>query len=172
MALGNCRVHYCTSHKMVLSWLIMTVEDGVMVQQFYVEKVACKLPKQEKVRLHYAGLGKSKDSLDTIEMSLSLEFVVQLFRSFLRYYIHSEQRQAVPMCDDFALLIAGQKRLSPAGLPAIYMYLFTRKDKLHNDRLCGFSARKSFVKTIVGCICYMDGHHEKLMKELAPRSKQ
>ena len=83
MALVNCSVCNCTSNKTVLPWSIMSVEGGVTVQQFYDEKVACKLSEQEELHLYSAGLGKSKDSLDTIEMSLSLESAVQLFGAFV-----------------------------------------------------------------------------------------
>ena len=138
MVLVNCSVRNCTLNKTVLPWSIMSVEGGVTVQQFYDKKVACKLSEQEEVRLDSAGLGKSKDSLDTIEMSLSLESAVQLFGAFLRYNVCSEQYQVAPMHDAFALLMAGQKHLSQAGLPAS-VPVCTKKDKLHND-FCGFSS--------------------------------
>ena len=44
MALVNCSVLNRTSNKTVLPWSIMSVESGVTVQQFYDEKVVCKLP--------------------------------------------------------------------------------------------------------------------------------
>ena len=36
-----------------------------------------------------AALGKSKESLDKIELSLCLESTVELFGPYLRYYTHS-----------------------------------------------------------------------------------
>jgi len=130
MALVNCRVRNCTSNKTVFTWSIMSVEGGVTVQQFYDD--VCKPPEHEEVPLDSAGLGKSKDSLDTIEMLLSLESAVQLFGAFLRYNVCSEQYQVAPVHDAFALLMTGQKHLSQAGLPA-RVPVRTKKDKLHND---------------------------------------
>ena len=79
MALVNYSVHNYTSNKTVLSWSIMSVEGVVTVQQFYYEKLACKLLEQEEFHLNSAVVAKSKDSFDTIEMSLYLECAVQLF---------------------------------------------------------------------------------------------
>ena len=90
MALVNCSVRNCTSNKTVFPWSIMSVEGGVTVQQFNDEKVACKLPEHKEVRLNSAGLGKSKESSDAIEMSLSLESAIQLFGAFLWYYVCSD----------------------------------------------------------------------------------
>ena len=137
---------------------------GFTVQQFFDEKVACKLSEHKEVRLDSAGLGKSKESLNTIEMLLCLESAIQLFGAFLRYYVCSEQRQVVPMRDAFALLMAGQKQLSQAGVPASVL-VHTKKDKLHNEFVAFLvdesvkfpavkvaSAGKNFVKTIVECL--------------------
>jgi hypothetical protein len=67
------------------------VDSGVTVQQFYDEKVVCKLP--DELDLESAGLGKSKDSLDKIEMSLSLDSAIHMFGPFLRYYTCSRLHQ-------------------------------------------------------------------------------
>jgi hypothetical protein len=91
MALVNCSVLNRTSNKTVLPWSIMSVESGVTVQQFYDEKVVCKLP--DELDLESAGLGKSKDSLDKIEMSLSLDSAIYMFGPFLRYYTCSRLHQ-------------------------------------------------------------------------------
>ena len=56
IALVNCSVCNCTSDKTVLPWSIISVEGGVTVQQFYDEKVACKLSEQEELHLNSAGL--------------------------------------------------------------------------------------------------------------------
>lgn len=59
----------------------MSVESGVTVQQFYDEKVVSKLSGEQKLESAY--LGKSKDSLDSIELSLVLDSAVALFGPFL-----------------------------------------------------------------------------------------
>ena len=154
------------------------VDSGVTVQQFYDEKVVCKL--SDELDLESAGLGKSKDSLDKIEMSLSLDSAIHMFGPFLRYYTCSRLQQLPLVRDAFALLMASQKQLSQAGLPAC-IPVRTKKDKLYNDFLGLLSEEnmhfttadvdslgKIFVKTIVECLWYVDGHHEKLKRQSAP----
>jgi hypothetical protein len=76
--------------------------------------------------------------------------------------------------------MASQKQLSQAGLPAC-IPVRTKKDKLYNDFLGLLSEEnmhfttadvdslgKIFVKTIVECLWYVDGHHEKLKRQSAP----
>ena len=131
MALVNCSVLNRTSNKTVLPWSIMFVESGVTVPQFYDEKVVCKLP--DELHLESVGLGKSKDSLDKIEMS-SADSAIHMFGPFLRYYPCSWLHQLPLARDAFALLMASQKQLLQAGLPAC-IPVRTKKDKLYNDFL-------------------------------------
>ena len=176
MALVNCSVLNRTLNKTVLPWSIISVESGVTVQQFYDEKVVCKLP--DELDLESAGLGKSKDSLDKIEMS-SLDSAINIFGPFLRYNTCSRLHQLPLARDAFALLMASQKQLLQAGLPAC-IPVRTKKDKLYNDFLGLLSEEnmhfmtadvdssgKIFVKTIVECLWYVDGHHEKLKRQSA-----
>lgn len=94
----------------------MSVERGVTVQQFYDEKVVCKLQENKNSSLHI--LENLKDSLDTIELSLAIDFVVALFGPFLRYHICSPQQQLPVVHNSFAVMMASQKQLSLPGLPA------------------------------------------------------
>ena len=70
-----------------------------------------------------------------------------------------------------------QKQLSQPSLPP-YVPEHTRKDKLYNDVLRMLESRnlkfpstivnstgKNFVKTIVDCLWYIDGHHDSLKKQ-------
>ena len=76
--------------------------------------------------------GKSKDSLDRIELSLSLDSVIQLFWPFLCYYTCNQLQQLPPMCIAFTVLVSSQRQLSLSGLPAP-VTVHTKKDKLYNN---------------------------------------
>ena len=89
MCLVNCCVVNGTN-KVLFPWSILaTGESGVTVQQFYEQKVVHELNSSEDVELEAAFLGKSKESLDKIELSLSLDSAIPLFGPFLRYRIRS-----------------------------------------------------------------------------------
>ena len=77
------------------------------VQQFYEQKVIHKLNSPEEVALEAAFLGKSKESLDRIELSLSLDSAIPLFGPFLRYRTRSSEQVPPPSRDAFAILIKG-----------------------------------------------------------------
>ena len=90
MCLVNCCVVNRSTSKTVFPWSILsTGESGVTVKQFYEEKVVNKLNVPEEVELEAAFLGKSKESLDKIELSLSLDSAIPLFGPFLRYHTRS-----------------------------------------------------------------------------------
>ena len=76
--------------------------------------------------------------------------------------------------------MSNQRQLSLPSLPAS-LAVRTKKDQLYNDFLGVLreenalfpaaevdSLGKNFVKTIVECLWYVDGHHEKLKKQSAP----
>ena len=68
------------SNKILFLWSILsTGESGVTVLQFYEQKVIQELNSPGEVELEAAFLGKSKESLDKIELSLSLDSAVPLF---------------------------------------------------------------------------------------------
>ena len=72
-----CLVNCCVidgSNKILFPWSILsTGESGVTVQQFYEQKVIQELNSSGEVELEAAFLGKSKESLDKIELLLSLD---------------------------------------------------------------------------------------------------
>lgn len=181
MALVNCSVVNRTLNKTVLPWSILSAgESGITIQQFYDEKIVCKVQELNEMDLESAFLGKSKESLDKIELSLSLDSAIHLFGPFLRYYTCDRPQQLPPMRNAFTVLMSSQRQLSLPGLPAP-VTVRTIKDKLYNDCLellkeenalfPGIevnSSGKNFVKTVVECLWYVDGHHEKLKKQSAP----
>ena len=130
--------------------------------------------------LESAFLGKSKESLDKIQVSLSLDSAIHLFGPFLRYYTCNRLQQLPPMHNAFTVLMSSQRQLSLPGLPAP-VTVRTKKDKLYNNFLellnkekASFlgievnSSGKNFVKRVVECLWYVDGCHEKLKKQSAP----
>ena len=94
MALVNCSVVNRTLNKTVLPWSILSAgESGITIQQFYDEKIVCKVQELNEMDLESAFLGKSKESLDKIELSLLLDSVIHLFGPFLRYYTCDQVQQ-------------------------------------------------------------------------------
>ena len=63
--------------------------SGVTTRQFFDDMIVCRLGDVSNLELEFAMLGKSKESLDRIELSLSLEPAIQLFGPFLRYQMQS-----------------------------------------------------------------------------------
>ena len=101
------------------------------VQQFYEQKVIHKLNSPEEVKLEAAFLGKSKESLDRIELSLSLDSAIPLFGPFCVTAPAALNKFHLRSHDAFAILMASQKQLSMSGLPQSAT-VRTRKDKLYN----------------------------------------
>ena len=109
MALVNCSVVNRTSNKTVLPWSILSAgESGITIQQFYAEKIVCKVHELNEMDLESAFLGKSKESLDKIELSLSLDSAIHLFGPFLRYYTCDRLQQLPPMRNAFTVLMSSQ----------------------------------------------------------------
>ena len=167
-------------------WTILcTDESGLTVQQFYDDKITGELQKHgvvSEMQLESAFLGKSKDSLDKIDLSLPLDSAIHLFGPFLRYQTceQPQLRQVPAARDAFSVLMANRKQQSLPGLPES-VQVRTKKDRLYNDFLellkeehvlfpAGDvnSSSKNFVKTAVDCLWYLDGHHEKLKKQSCP----
>ena len=135
MAIVNCSVVNRTSNKTVLPWSIVSAgESGITVQQFYDEKIVTQFSVSDEMDLESAFLGKSKDSLDKIELSISLDRAIQLFGPFLRYHTCDRIQQVPPVRDAFSVLMLNQRQLSLPSLPAS-LAVRTKKDQLYNDFL-------------------------------------
>jgi len=87
----------------------------VTVRQFYEEKVVNQLKSTGDVELEAAFLGKSKESLDIIDLSLSLDSAVPLFGPFLHYRTHSINQGSPPTRDALAILMSSQRQMSTSG---------------------------------------------------------
>ena len=58
----------------------------VLVQQSYEKKIVNELSSAEEVKLETAVLGKSKESLDRIDLSLMLDSAIQFLGPFPCYH--------------------------------------------------------------------------------------
>ena len=150
------------------------------VQQFYEQKVIDELNFPEEAELEATFLGKLKESLDRIELSLSLDSAIPLFGPFCitaPATLNKFHPLLVMLCHS---PMASQKQLSVLGLPQS-VTVRTRKDKFYNDFI-GFlkeenatfpansvnSCCKNFTKVMVDCLWYIDGHHDTLRKQSCP----
>ena len=174
MVFVNCSVYNRSLSKTIFPWTIMSLGvPGITVQQFYSEKIFTSLQEQP-AKLESAFLGKSKDSLDRVDLCLELDAVIPTFGPFLRYY--TSDCQLPPVVNAFTIMMSSQKQQLQPRLPSS-ITVRTRKDELHNDILgmlneenllfpgAEVSAGKNFVQTLVECLWYVDGHHETLKKQ-------
>jgi len=106
----KCSVVNHSSNRTAFPWCILSIGDsGVTAQQFYDEKIMCKLQKQgvvNEMKLESAFWGKSKDSFDRIDLSLPLDSAVQLFDPFLQYLTCDKHQELPPAHDSFTVLMA------------------------------------------------------------------
>ena len=116
MALVNCSVYNVTTSKIALPWSIYSTEiPGVSVQEFYLAKLSCEVKRKypsDEAELDFASLGKSKELLDRIELTLPLDMAIQTFGPFLRYYLKSINNSQIPVRNAFAIMMSSQRQLS------------------------------------------------------------
>ena len=181
ICLVNCCVVNVTTNRTIFPWSILSTRDsGVTVRQFYEEKVVNQLKSTGDVELEAAFLGKSKESLDIIDLSLSLDSAVPLFGPFLRYRTHSINQGSPPTRDALAILMSSQRQMSTSGLPPC-VSVRTKKDQLFNDFVgllkeenVAFPANEinssgqMYTKLMVDSLWYVDGHHDTLQKQSFP----
>ena len=161
MVFVNCSVYNRSLSKTIFPWTIMSLGvPGITVQQFYSEKIFTSLQEQP-AKLESAFLGKSKDSLDRVDLCLELDAVIPTFGPFLRYY--TSDCQLPPVVNAFTIMMSSQKQQLQPRLPSS-ITVRTRKDELHNDILgmlneenllfpgAKVSAGKNFVQTLVECL--------------------
>ena len=160
-----------------------TGESGITVQQFYDDTIVSKMEggsTSGELELDSAFLGKSKESLDRIDLSLSLDSAIALFGPFLRFHTHNKHQELPPLRNAFDVLMYSQRQQLLPTLPSC-VPVRTKKDKLFND-FVGYlkddevffpgtevnSYGINFVKTMVDCLWYLDGHYDKLKKQSCP----
>ena len=87
MFLVNCSVLCQTSNKLIYPWKIVTVENsGSTVSQFYEHVVLNDLQNVEpgSLELSAAFIGRSKESMDAVALSVPMSMAIQSFGAFLR----------------------------------------------------------------------------------------
>lgn len=89
---------------------ITTLPNGLILQQFFDEIIATRI--EPTVQLESASLGKSKNSLDQVDLSLPLDSTVELFGPFLWYYVKDNNiRKSSPrLRNTFEILMSSQKQ--------------------------------------------------------------
>ena len=103
------------------------------MKQFFEDSIATRLNVTDRLELESAFLGKSKDALDEIDITLTLDTAVPLFGPFLRFHTCSAAEQPhPPVYNAFSILMASQKELLTPGLPPP-LSILTKKEKLYND---------------------------------------
>ena len=111
MCMINCCVYNRSVNKTLFSWKILSIDEpGISVEQYFERKVFqeiqnVKNPPKE-LELESAFLGRSKDSLDRIELSLVLEIAASLFGHFLKYHVCVPDRPPVtPTVNAFSVMM-------------------------------------------------------------------
>ena len=78
-----------------MAWKIIHIgEPGRTVEQFFHDVAVSHIESSSSIsniKLDCAYLGRSKESLDQIELSIQLDLAVAVFGGFLRYVVSQEQ---------------------------------------------------------------------------------
>ena len=173
---------FCRSrHSLVMPWKILQIgEPGRTVEQFFHDVAWTKIQSTSSttIELISAYLGRSKESLDEIELSIRLDLAVATYGGYFRYVIsqteRNEPKQAV---NAFAMLMASQRQLCQQRLPEKRTEHNSR-DRLYNAILDLLSEKKlsfpsdevdhsgvNLVKSLQECLWYIDGQHSVFVQQ-------
>ena len=125
------------------------------------------MPKQPE--LSGVFLGKSKDSLDAVELSVPLDMAVQSFGCSLHYHVNSSRGASSHGVDAFELTMFSQTQ-QLRKFPRKKEPPQNQKDKLFNDLIdllevkqlfysLAESSGHSLVKVLTDLLWHIDGHH-------------
>ena len=88
---------FCRSrHSLVMPWKILQIgEPGRTVEQFFHDVAWAKIQSTSSttIELISAYLGRSKESLDEVELSIQLDLAVATYGGYLRYVICQPERK-------------------------------------------------------------------------------
>ena len=91
---------------------ILIGEPGITVEQFFHDVAWAKIHSKSSmtIKLISVYLGRSKESLDEIELSMQLDLAVATYGGYLRYNVISqpEQNELKQAMNVFAMLMASQ----------------------------------------------------------------
>lgn len=98
----------------------------------------------------------------------------------MRYLTHKKHQPSPRLVDALSLMMSSQRQQSQPGIP-VCVPVRHKKDKLFNDVLGMLKDKKlffpaseilstgtMFVKVLVDCLWYLDGHHETLKRQSCP----
>ncbi len=94
--LVNASIFCRTKNQFLLPWRILHMgQPGHTVEQFFHDVAATHIESTSSTRiiLERAYLGRSKDNLDQIDLSVTLDSAVPLFGGFLRYITTQSKTQ-------------------------------------------------------------------------------
>ena len=166
---------YCLSdHQVLMAWKIIHIgEPGRTVEQFFHDVAVSHIESSSSIsniKLDCAYLGRSKESLDQIELSIQLDLAVAVFGGFLRYVVSQEQpAPREPTVNAFEVMMSSQRQLCLRRLPEKKTE-HNSKDRLYNaildllqEKMLDFppsevdSVGINLVKTLQECLWYIDG---------------
>ncbi len=187
MALVNCSVFNSSFNSVVLSWEILSVgASGRTVEQFFRETISKELGSAlnpEKLELSGVFLGKSKEHLDAVDLSVPLDMAVQSFGGFLRYHVSCcpEPQEPQRSCIDAFQLMMSSSRQQSARLLKKKEPPRNRKDELFNSIVNLLEEHKlsyspaeaescgqNLVRVLTDCLWHIDGHHDTLKDQSCP----
>ena len=139
MQLVNCSVYCNARSKTLLLWTIKKVpEPDFTFRVFFTQEVLQRIEKRDGLQLQSAHAGRSKETLDHVELDLSVQAVVVSFGPFVKFQTTLSSEPSLPCVvishNAFALLMSGTRSMATQGLTKKRVE-HTGKDRLYNDIL-------------------------------------
>ena len=105
-------------------WTIHSITvPGLYVSKYYYDVIRPEISSKsdlssEEFQLQEAYLGKSKDKLDGIDLTLPLDDAVAIFGHFVKYVVHNENKKPrEPLRSAFDIMMRVQKEVDSKALP-------------------------------------------------------
>ena len=113
---------FCRSrHSLVMPWKILQIgEPGRTVEQFFHDVAWAKIQSTSSTTIELISvyLGRSKENLDEVELSIRLDLAVATYGGYLRYVISQPERNELKQAvNAFAMLMASQRQLCQQRVP-------------------------------------------------------
>lgn len=107
-----------TVRSTIFPWKIISADLGKeTLREFYERTLSTGTENVELGNLSRAYLGKSKDSLDLIELDVELQQAISMFGHFLKYVVCLEASPS-PRQSAFDVLMNSQRNLDQLRLPS------------------------------------------------------
>ena len=146
MTLVNCTVINRGTSRIILPWTVIPLEPpGYTVLGFYEDKLQAEVimkcdegpsGSQERIiTLTSVFIGKSKEFMDLIEVSVNLDRAVQMFGAYLKNCVMLAPSIPVPAKNAFAIMMYSQR-------------LLQQKSKLPDKKSC-YTKRMNYSMTLL-----------------------